>query len=256
MAQPDIQTAARELADAIQAVDRIVVFTGAGISTESGISDYRSQGGLWERYKPVTIQEFLAGEDARRRYWQRKKDIYPTFAKAKPNAGHRAIAALERVGRLQVLITQNIDGLHEIAGNDPENIIELHGTERWVKCLACEKRIPRAEVQERLEAGEEVPLCKCGGWLKPATISFGQSLPEDILARAFEESENCEAFLVVGSSLLVQPAALMPGVAKHAGAWLGILNRDETPFDDVADWRVNGEAGPVLEAAMPYLLAT
>ena len=257
MQKPTIETAVRNLADAIESVKQLVVFTGAGISTESGISDYRSQGGLWERYKPVTIQEFRADEDARRRYWQRKREIYPTFAAAEPNAGHRAIAELERRGKLQVLITQNIDGLHELAGNSPDRIIELHGTERWVKCLACGKRWTRAEVQERLEAGEDVPVCTdCHGWLKPATISFGQSLEPEVLERAFKESARCEAFLVVGSSLAVQPAALMPAEAKHAGAWLGILNRAETPLDDAADWRCSEPAGAVLEAMIERLGAS
>lgn len=248
-AQESVQTDAEALAQAIRSVSSIVVLTGAGISTESGIPDFRSPGGVWSRYRPVMFQEFLASEEARQRYWAYKKETFPSIAQAEPNAGHLALAELERLGRLQALLTQNIDGLHQDAGNSAEKVIELHGTERWVTCLDCDARLPRAEIQERLEAGETVPLCEsCGGRLKPATISFGQMLPEEVLRRAVEESENCEAFLVVGSSLQVHPAAGLPHAAKMSGAWLGILNRDHTPLDGVADWRSGFSAGQVLEA--------
>ncbi|MBI2192146.1 MAG: Sir2 family NAD-dependent protein deacetylase [Planctomycetes bacterium] len=243
----DAGQAARELARVIEAVERIVVFTGAGISTESGIPDFRSPGGVWSRYRPVLYPEFLASAEARRRYWQYKKEAYRDFDGAVPNGGHLAIAEMERHSKLQVLITQNIDGLHEMAGNSPDRILELHGTERWVNCLQCGDRTPRSEVQARLEAGEDVPPCrKCGGFLKPATISFGQALPEDLLQKAFEESQSCPAFLVIGSSLQVQPAASLPALAKRHGAWLGILNREETPLDPMADWLCRAPAGEVL----------
>lgn len=236
------------LFEALRALPRLIVFTGAGISTESGIPDFRSPGGVWSRYRPVLFQEFLASQEARETYWARKMEAYDAFAAAQPNAGHRAIAELERRGRLQLLITQNIDGLHEVAGNSPERILELHGTERWVSCLDCGKRFGREAIQQRLLAGERAPQCDdCGGWLKPATISFGQQLDSTVLERAFRESRNCAAFLVVGSSLSVQPAASLPQLAKSSGAWLGILNRDPTPLDALADWRSQGAAGPVLE---------
>jgi len=254
MVEDDPKQDACALAERIRTVEQIIVLTGAGVSTESGIPDFRSPGGIWSRYQPVTIQEFLADEEARKRYWRHRKEAYPDFAAAQPNAGHRAIAELEAKGKLQLLITQNIDGLHEAAGNSRSKVLELHGTERWVACLSCGERWGRAEVQERLEAGEDAPLCeKCGGFLKPATVSFGQSLPESVLDQAFADSENCEAFLVVGSSLQVHPAAHLPVIAKRSGAWLGVLNRAPTPLDDLADWRSHLSAGEVLSAAVEGL---
>jgi len=251
MAEVDLEQEARALAEQIRTAEQIVVLTGAGISTESGIPDFRSPGGIWSRYQPVTIQEFLSDEDARKRYWRHRKEAYPDFAAAEPNAGHRALVELEAKGKLQALITQNIDGLHEAAGNSRSKILELHGTERRVACLTCGECWTRAEAQERLEAGEEVLLCeKCGGFLKPATVSFGQSLPEGLLDQAFAESEDCEAFLVVGSSLQVHPAAHLPVLAKRSGAWLGILNRAPTPLDDLTDWRSHLSAGEVLFAVV------
>lgn len=228
-----------------------MVFTGAGISTESGIPDFRSADGLWSRFQPVTIQEFLYSDDARRRYWQYKRATWPLIAAAQPNPGHRAICELERRGQLQTLITQNIDGLHERAGNTPQLILELHGSEHFVLCLSCGLRIDRTSVQQRLDAGEEIPSCaSCGGWLKPATVSFGQSLPAEVLERAFHECTSCEALLAVGSSLSVMPAAQLPVVAKRHGAWLGILNREPTPLDDLADWVCHESAGAVLAEAV------
>lgn len=243
-----------DLARVIGSVRQIVVFTGAGISTESGIPDFRSPRGIWSKYQPLTIQEFVASESARRRYWQYKREAWPELAAALPNAGHRAIAQLERLRKLQALITQNIDGLHERAGNSRELILELHGTERWVLCLNCDARHDRAEIQQWLEAGDCVPRCRaCNGLLKPATISFGQALPEDVLREAYAHAQQCEAFLVVGSSLVVHPAAGLPQVAKQSGAWLGILNREATPLDAVADWQSADSAGEILRAAVEQL---
>jgi len=236
-----------ELVQVLKSVKEMVVFTGAGISTESGIPDFRSPGGIWSRYKPVQFQDFLNSEAARHRYWTYKKETYPDFALAKPNAGHYALVEMGKKGKIGTIITQNIDGLHQEAGNDPDKILELHGTERWVKCLGCNAKYSRHEIQDRLDAGEDIPLCDhCGGLLKPATISFGQSLPQKVLKIAFDESEKCEAFLVIGSSLQVQPAASLPQIAKKNGAWLGILNRESTPLDDLADSRSIGSAGQVL----------
>lgn len=250
----DPRTIVAQLANVIRRAERLVAFTGAGISTESGIPDFRSPGGIWSRHRPVQFQEFLASEAARQRYWAYKRASYPDFAKAQPNAGHRALATLEKLDKLQLLITQNIDGLHEAAGNSPGRIVELHGTERWVSCLSCHARLPRAEVQVRLDAGEAAPRCdECGGHLKPATISFGQSLPPEVLQRAIDASLACDAFLVVGSSLQVHPAASLPELAKSRGAWLGILNRDTTPLDAIADWRCGDGAGDLLSAAVSLL---
>ena len=245
-----------ELARVMRESTKLVVFTGAGISTESGVPDFRSPGGIWARYKPVMYDDFLASEDARRRYWEYKKEGYASMAAAEPNKGHFALVELERQGKLQALITQNIDGLHEVAGNSPDRILELHGTERWVLCLGCDERYTRAEIQERLESGVRVPRCdSCRGIIKPATISFGQALPESVLQQALTEATECEAFLVIGSSLQVQPAATLPAIAKENGAWLGILNRDETPLDPLADWRSRASAGEVLDAAVRSLSA-
>lgn len=232
----------------IQAEEKIVILTGAGISTESGIPDFRSPGGVWSRYRMITIQEFLSSHEARVEYWRFKKETYRDFSVAKPNAGHRAIASLEKNGKLSRLITQNIDGLHQDAGNSSEKVIELHGTERKVICLNCSSLYERDAIQHRVENGEDVPLCdKCNGWLKPATISFGQNLVKEVLETAFFESENCRVFLVIGSSLTVQPAASLPEIAKRNGAWLGILNRDPTPLDMIADWSCHQSAGEVLQ---------
>ncbi|MDA0837401.1 MAG: Sir2 family NAD-dependent protein deacetylase [Planctomycetota bacterium] len=251
---PSTEEQAQQLAEAFRGTDKIVIFTGAGISTESGIPDFRSPGGIWTKYKPVMYSEFLASEDARKRYWIYKKEGFADFAAATPNAGHKAIVELEKRGMLQALITQNIDGLHEAAGNSTPLIFELHGTERWVDCLECGRRYPRAEIQKWLEAGTEVPLCEsCNGIMKPATISFGQHLPEDVLTNAVVNCESCDAFLVIGSSLQVQPAANLCAIAKDAGAWVGILNRDKTPYDALVDWRSSESAGAVLSAMIEFL---
>jgi NAD-dependent deacetylase len=245
---------AQELVEVFRATDKIVIFTGAGISTESGIPDFRSPGGVWTKYKPVMYPEFLDSEDARKRYRIYKKEGFADFGAAVPNAGHEAIVELEKRGKLQALITQNIDGLHEAAGNSTDLISELHGTERWVDCLECGQRYPRAEIQKWLEAGTEVPRCEtCNGIMKPATISFGQHLPEDVLTNAVLHCESCDAFLVIGSSLQVQPAANLCAIAKDSGAWLGILNRDETPYDTLADWRSSESAGEILSTMIELL---
>ena len=242
------------IAEILLAASRVVVFTGAGISTESGIPDFRSPGGVWTRYKPVMYQEFLSDHDARKRYWAMKKEFYMDMDKSKPNAAHEAVAALERLGKLHTLITQNIDGLHQDAGSSPEIVVELHGTNRWVDCLDCSKRYGAADIQKRLAAGEEVPQCgACGGWLKPATISFGQSMPVRETARAQQAAGDCDAFIVVGSSLVVQPAASMPLVAKHSGAQLVIINLDETPMDGMADIVWREKAGTALPPVVDEL---
>lgn len=228
---------------------RIVVFTGAGISTESGVSDYRSKGGLWDRFQPVTIQEFLTDEEKRREYWRRKKEMYAEMQGAEPNAGHRAIARLETLGKLTGVITQNIDGLHQKAGN--QKVLELHGTNREVICLTCSRRDPFDPVYERLLKGEEIPVClHCGGLLKPNTISFGQALDPDVLNLAVAWARSSDLMLAVGSTLIVEPAASLPRLAKRAGAKLVIVNRDPTPLDSLADLLLQEASGPLLDQAI------
>lgn len=236
---------------------RIVAFTGAGISTDSGIPDYRGRGGVWEQRKPPTIGDFLENRETRRTYWERRKVDYPTLASREPNAGHDALARLERAGRLQSVITQNIDGLHQKAGNLPERVIELHGTAHRIRCTSCGRVYDAAEIQARLEAGEEEPACElCGGILRSATVLFGESLPKEVLDGAVEAVNTCDLMLVVGSSLVVNPAARLPVMAKRHGAILAIVNRTPTPLDAVADVHLLGEAAPILEVFVAGILAT
>ena len=224
-----------------------VAFTGAGVSTASGVPDFRSPGGIWSRYQPVTIQQFLASEDARRSYWRYKKETYGDFAAARPNAAHQALARLEGDGRLAAVITQNIDGLHQEAGS--RAVLELHGTNRRVCCLSCGQSYPAALIQARLLAGCEVPSCDgCGGILKAATVSFGQALPRDVLADAWRLATACDVFLVLGSSLVVQPAAALPEAAAAAGAAVVIVNREPTPLDSLAAHVLRGAVEEILPA--------
>jgi len=235
------------LARLVKDADKVTAFTGAGISTESGIPDYRGTGGIWERYRPVYFNEFLASHQARYEYWRRKKELYKSFSQSKPNKAHLALVELERMGKLHCLITQNIDGLHQDAGNSPEKIIELHGTNRQVYCLDCQKRYPAEEIFLLLFDGVDVPQCKdCGGWLKPATISFGQTMPERETRLAEEHSRRCDLFMAIGSSLSVQPASLMPFYAKQGGSKLAIINFTETDYDSIADIVINEKASLVL----------
>jgi NAD-dependent deacetylase len=224
---------------------RIVVFVGAGLSTESGIPDFRSPGGVWDKYDPQEFyfQRFLESETSREKYWQMATDMYESMKDAEPNRAHLAIVELEQLGKLDCLITQNIDGLHFKAGNSPDKVLELHGTAMYVTCLNCHKRYDRDAIQIRIAGGDKAPRCDaCKGLLKPATISFGQSMPAEETQAAYEHSAACDLFIVIGSSLLVQPAAQMPVIAKQNGAKLVIINRDETPCDPIADYVVNAEA--------------
>ena len=225
-------------------------FTGAGMSTASGVPDFRSPGGIWSRYKPVPFPEFVASRDARREYWRYKKETYDDFANARPNAGHRALAALEDAGRLRGVVTQNIDGLHQDAGS--RLVLELHGTNRRVACLRCRAEWPAAEIQARLVAGCEEPACDhCGGIVKAATVSFGQALPEDVLRESFSMAAASDLMLVLGSSLVVHPAAAIPVAAAEAGARLVIVNREPTPLDGLADVVLRGPLEDVLPALVP-----
>ena len=226
---------------------RTAALTGAGISTESGLSDFRSPGGVWDRHRTVTYREFVDHGDARREYWQMKRELHRELARARPNRAHRALAELERAGRLFCLVTQNIDGLHHDAGSSPERVIEIHGTNRRAECIGCESTWPIGDIQERLDGGEEEPRCEnCGGLIKPATIMFGQSMPKIELARAFECVRDCDLLLMIGSSLQVEPAASIPLAAHRGGARLIYINRTPTASDILASVIFREPAGETM----------
>ena len=228
---------------------RIVFFTGAGISTESGIPDYRSPGtGLWNKIKPIEFHEFMASEDKRRESWRRRfASRDSSWDDAKPNNGHLAVAKLIAQGKAIAVITQNVDNLHQESGVPEERIVELHGNTRYAKCLACEIRYELAELKAQFEIlGHVAPCSRCGGIVKTATISFGQAMPEEAMARAQQATNECDLFIVVGSSLVVYPAAGFPEYAKRLGAKLAIVNREPTPLDDLADLALHTEIGPTL----------
>ncbi len=235
------------IAQKIEEGGKNVAFTGAGISTESGISDFRSKGGIWDKYKPVYFDEFMSSREARVEYWQRKAEFYDQLVQAKPNPAHRALYSLYEMGLLEAVITQNIDGLHQESGIPDDRVMELHGNNRRVRCMSCGRTSSIQEAQKRIEGGDLAPECECGGYLKPDTISFGQAMPVAETERATELSGTCDFFLVVGSTLLVQPAAQMPYYAKQSGAFLAIVNLSETPCDDMCDVLIQEKAGKVLQ---------
>jgi len=234
------------IAQKIKAGGKNIVFTGAGISTESGIPDYRSQGGIWDKFRPVYFDEFMSSKDAREEYWRRWVTLYQGIVAARPNAAHLSLARLEEMGLLQAVTTQNIDGLHQASGLADEKIIELHGNTCRIRCMSCRNITPVDDVQQRLAKGDAAPECGCGGFLKPDTISFGQAMPVAEVEKAAALSQNCDSFLVVGSTLLVQPAAHMPIYAKNSGAFLAIVNLSDTPCDDMSDALIRAKAGDVL----------
>lgn len=237
-----------EVAELIIDAKTLVVFTGAGVSTESGIPDFRSPGGIWTRVDPkdFTYQKFMSSHEARKGIWERFK-LFGMIADVQPNPAHLAIAELDKLGRLDCVITQNVDGLHQKAGVPDDKVIELHGTLRWVKCLGCGKLYPTDEIIKRLEQGVEVPECDdCGGILKSATISFGEAMPAKETKEAEQHSRNCDLMLVVGSSLVVFPAAYMPIYAKESGAKLVIINLAPTAMDRHADICIYEKAGDVM----------
>lgn len=233
----------------VQHAQQVTVLTGAGISTESGIPDFRSPGSPWLSQPPVTYKDFISSADARRVYWQTRHSLYGLVKSAKPNAGHYALAELERRGRLLGIITQNFDGLHHDAGNQPERIVELHGTSREAACTLCDTRSSMLALQQRVEAGELDPTCvQCGGFLKAATILFGQRVPEAAIGRAKAMTEQCDLFMVLGSSLQVTPAAALPRLALTRDVPLIIINLQPTPLDDHADVVMHDKVGDVLPA--------
>ncbi len=236
-----------QIAQKIKEFRRLIVFTGAGISTESGIPDYRSQGGIWDKFRPVYFDEFMSSRDARIRYWQQRLDMEKGLARAEPNKGHKAIARLHELGLLTAVITQNIDGLHQESGLPDDKVIELHGNTRRVRCMSCKKVIPFKEAMAIIDSGDPAPQCSCSGYFKPDTISFGQAMPDKETQKAAMLSSQSDLFMVVGSTLLVQPAALMPEYAKNNGAFLVIINLSETPYDNICDVLINEKAGGVLK---------
>ncbi|MEO2014601.1 MAG: NAD-dependent deacylase [Fuerstiella sp.] len=236
-----------EIADRLSRSENAVAFTGAGISTESGIPDFRSPGGIWANSQPVLFQDFLASADSRYEYWRQKSVSHSDFKNSQPNAGHQVLAKWQNVGRLQAVITQNIDGLHQDAGSN--KVLELHGTARKIMCLGCDAQFPASEMVEKFLADDQVPTCPaCGGLLKHATISFGQQLRDDVLEEAIQLSSSADLYFAMGSSLVVEPAASLPRLAKQNGADLVIINRDETPQDDLANWVIHASIGEALKA--------
>lgn len=237
------------VADIMRSSHNMVVFTGAGISTESGIPDYRGPDGVWKTNRIPTANDVPETLESRERRWQEHRKRYPQMQAKEPNAGHKAIAALERDGRVKSIVTQNIDGLHQKAGSAPERVLELHGSSHRLRCVQCGRVWDAESVLERLEHGETDPRCEvCGGVLRTSTVLFGESLPEETLRKAVEASANSDLMLVVGSSLVVKPAAQLPVVARKRGAGLVIVNREPTPLDEIANAVIRGESGPVLAA--------
>jgi NAD-dependent deacetylase len=235
------------VAQKITAGGKNIVFTGAGISTESGIPDYRSQGGIWDKFRPVYFNEFMSSKDSRIEYWQRWKDLYRDLAIAEPNKGHLALAALYHKGFIEAIITQNIDGLHQMSGIPEKDLIELHGNTLRIRCMTCGKTSTAEDAWKRLSEGDVAPECACGGYLKPDTVSFGQSMPMDKVNRAVDFSRKSDFFMVVGSTLVVQPAAHMPVYAKQNDSFLTIVNLSETPCDTLCDVLIRDEAGETLQ---------
>jgi NAD-dependent deacetylase len=237
-----------KLAQLIVQSRRVVVFTGAGISTESGIPDFRSPGGIWSRYDPedFTIQKFLSGPAARKTIWKMSIEG-GLLAEAKPNLAHCAIAELYQLGKLDCVITQNIDNLHQKAGVPEDRVFELHGNMGRVVCLSCHRCFPMPEVLRKIEEGVEVPDCPdCHGILKPDAVFFGEALPQETLQGAIRRAQNCDLFIVIGSTLLIYPAAYIPTYAREAGAKLAIVNLTPTPFDHHAEVILRGKAGQMM----------
>ena len=235
-----------EFAQLIDAAQRIVIFTGAGISTESGIPDFRSPGGAWTKMKPIDFSDFMRSDTARRETWKRRFDMEDILIKATPNRGHRAVAELIRRGKAASVITQNIDGLHQDSGIPDDKIVELHGNTTYAHCLECAQHFDIRALRVDFERDRIVPSCACGGWVKTATISFGQSMPQREMQRAQRETLLADLFVVIGSSLVVYPAAGFPELAKRNGSALVILNRDETTLDGIADLVINRAIGDTL----------
>jgi NAD-dependent deacetylase len=248
MGEQKLDTLAEKVADLIINAKRVVVFTGAGISTESGIPDFRSPGGIWSRFDPddFTYQKFVSDPEARRKQWQLLGEGHLT-TEAKPNPAHYAIAELDKLGKLDCVITQNVDNLHQKAGMPADKVFELHGNMQWAVCLSCGERYPFEKIKVRLDKGEEIPDCEvCHGILKPDAVLFGEQLPYEVLTEASHRSSNCDLLIVVGSTLVVYPAAYMPIYAVQAGAKLVIINLSSTPMDGEAAVLIRAKAGEAM----------
>lgn len=240
------------LARMIEDARTAVVFTGAGMSTESGIPDFRSPGGVWSRMKPIYFQDFIASEDRRREAWNRVFSGTAGWVGGKPNAGHQAVARLVASGKVSAVITQNVDNLHQDSGVPEDQVVELHGNASYAKCLECGSRYELADLREPFQKGGVIPICRwCGGLVKTATISFGQSMPDGPMAEAQAHTLACDLFLVLGSSLAVYPAAGFPLLARRNGARLVIVNREPTDLDGHADLVLHDEIGPVMTEIAP-----
>jgi len=241
-----------EFGKLVRAAQRGVAFTGAGISTESGIPDFRGPNGVWNTETPVYYQDFMASREARIRAWERGVRMYQRCGAAKPNDGHLVITELQRRGHIAAVVTQNIDGLHLDAGN--ENVIELHGTNRYAACQHCLREWPTAAIVARVERGDPAPECDaCGGPIKARTISFGQAMPEKEMRLATEATLRADLYISIGSSLVVEPAASFPRMAKESGASLVIINNQETPLDDIADLVIREPIGKTMMALLRQL---
>jgi NAD-dependent deacetylase len=245
-----------QLVQFIKRAGEILVFTGAGVSTGSGIRDFRGPQGVWKTRKPVDFQDFLTSDDARIEYWGQKLEAWPAFRDARPNAAHDAIATLERAGKIAMVVTQNTDGLHARAGTSPERLVELHGTNGWVECLSCHERTEPGPHMETFAKTRRPPSCRCGGLLKPATISFGQSLRPDDLGRASHAAASCDLVLALGSTLSVYPAASFPLAAAERGVPYVIVNRGATEHDahPTVALRLEGDVVELLPAAVETAL--
>ena len=242
-----------DLRTMIQKSNDVVFFTGAGISTESGIPDFRSPGGIWTKMSPIEFQDFLNSEEMRRESWRRKFETDKTLRSAKPNEGHYAIQRLISSGKASAVITQNIDNLHQDSGIAQEKVIELHGNGTFATCLTCATQYELESIKQSFLGNDELPICKfCGGLIKTATISFGQAMPLEPVQKAEDAARRCDLFICIGSSLVVHPAAQIPLIAKDNGAKLVILNREATPLDGYADLVLNDEIGTALPEAIPF----
>jgi len=243
-----LDSLAGRLAGLIRAAERVVVFTGAGVSTESGLPDFRSPGGIWDRFDPedFTYERFIADPVVRRKHWKMLGEGHLTTL-AQPNAAHLAIVELDRLGKLDCVITQNVDNLHQQAGLPAAKVFELHGNMLYAVCLSCRRRYPFAEIKARVDAGEEIPDCEvCHGLLKPDAVLFGEALPHLVLQEASQRVMGCDLCIVIGSTLVVYPAAYMPVYARQAGAKLVIINLSETPMDGDADVLIPAKAGETM----------
>jgi NAD-dependent deacetylase len=248
MIAADLSTGIERLRALVDAAETVLPFTGAGISTECGIPDFRSPGGIWTKYAPIQFDDFVASQEMRDEAWRRRFAMEEQFKAARPGRGHRALASLYRAGKVPAVVTQNIDNLHQSSGIGDKDVVELHGNTTYASCLGCGTRYELFWVRERFDAkGGRAPDCPdCAGYIKTATVSFGQAMPEDAMARANELVGACDLFLAIGSSLVVWPAAGFPMMAKRNGAKLVIINREATDFDDMADLVICGDIGTVL----------